>query len=143
MGDGRKKLLTVARLWWLTPEKFGRSCRDCVTFIYDELSGRRAPDKTGAREFMMRTKKMGDPPCHECGKTIGLALRHYSVAPDPPTWCYRVFRHWRSMEAVRWNFAQDIDPIVKRNATLFSAVRDAMDRGRAGALIEMLGIIKR
>lgn len=92
---------------------------------------------------MMRMKAMGDPPCHECGKTIGLKVRHWTTANDPPMWCYNTFRHWRTMEAVKWHAKESTDPIVRRNALLFSSVRDSMDRGRAGAVIDMLGLLRR
>lgn len=135
--------MTVARLFSLTPEKFGRSCKDCKTFVYDERSGRRSPDRSRPGESMRRTRTMGDPPCHECGKTIGLEVRHYSFAHDPPDWCYKTFRHWRAMEAIQWQASEASDPIIRRNALLFNAVRDAQQRGRDAGILEVLGLVRR
>jgi hypothetical protein len=133
----------VARLFALSPEKFGRSCKDCKTFVYDERSGRQSPDRTKPGESLRRTRQMGDPPCHECGKTVGLEVRHYTNATDPPDWCYRTFRHWRTMEAVEWQVPEAADPIIQRNALYFNAVRDAQHRGRDAGLLEMLGLLRR
>lgn len=140
MGGGRKKLLTVARLWFLDGSKYGRSCRDCRTMVYDEETGRPAPDRTkpGLALPMFRPKG-SDPPCHDCPKTIGQESRHFTAAVDPPAWCYRAFRHWRECNAVAWSGPDAADKLVRRNAALFQSVKDSVEQGRTGAILQLFG----
>lgn len=145
--------MTVARLFFLDPPKYGRTCAECVRFVFDEDTGRRADDKTRRHPLTLAPVPLErgktDPPCHACPKTIGLEVRsrHWRELArlgrgDPPDWCYRAFRHWQRCAAVAWRVADADDPIVGRNADLFAGVREGAERGRNEGLLAALGLLK-
>lgn len=92
---------------------------------------------TNFKEPMPRPKR-SDPPCHECGKTVGKSERHWRYATDPPLWCYRTFRHWLTCRAV--GTVPD-NPIVHRNAYYFSEVAHWSEMGKGNQVLEVLGLI--
>lgn len=112
-------------------------------YVYDETTGKPEKNRTDGLP-MLRSFMKAAPPCHECPKTIGLpfAERHYSRVEDVPRWCYHTFQHWRKCEAVNWTNGAGADPIVGRNAILFSSVRTAAEHGRADVIAELLGMRK-
>jgi hypothetical protein len=140
-------------LYYTDPAKYGRSCADCRRWVHDKDTGRRALDKTkrlpsGEQdpEGWLLMPPSSDPPCHDCGKTAGMdpKRRHWRFGPpDPPEWCYRVFRHWQRCRAVRWNTTHGADPIVKRNAALFEEVEAAHERSQQTGVLALLGLLKR
>lgn len=132
----------MARLWWTDFAKFGRTCLDCRTYQFDETTGKKTPDRTKAREGlpMLRVKSV-DPPCHDCSKTVGLTVRHWLGATDPPGWAYRAFKHYRTCKAVRWHVPAATDPIVQRNAALFDGLWDVIEQGRSAGVLEILSLV--
>lgn len=139
--------MTVARLWYMDRPKWGRSCRDCRTYQYDEATGLTKDDrrKSHAGLPMMRPKG-ADPPCHECPKTIGLATRHWRALGDrgdPPAWCYTTFRHWRELAATGFSGAGPAaaDRVVRRNAAMFAAVERDVQTGRSEGVLALFGMM--
>lgn len=120
--------------------KFGRDCGDCRLHHYDEETGRPKLSRVSNYKLPMFRSKRDDPPCHDCGKTVGMEERHWRNAIDPPDWAYRAFRHWRTCRAVG-GFPPD--RIVFRNALAFDSVREASESGRGAGLLEVLGLAVR
>lgn len=150
MEAGRKKLTTVARLYHLDRAKFGRTCEECAASVFDESTGRVRLDRTRSRPgrpVPLARDKRTEPPCHECPKTVGLEVRHWShlkaEGGDPPEWCYHTFRHFRRCEAVQWQTPDAADHIVQANAERFAAVRRDAESGRNEGLLVALGILKK
>jgi len=150
VGGGRKKLLTVARLFHTDYPRYGRSCEDCRTWKY-EKDGRVALDRTKRREdgtqdrddpaFWLRMPEGVDPPCHDCGKTVGLQVRHWSGVSEPEWWHYRAFRHHQRCKAVNWQTPDSVDPIVQRHAELFDMVAEAKGREDQTGMLLVLGLM--
>lgn len=147
MGGRRKKLLVVARLFHSDTAKYGRSCTDCRTWKY-ESSGRVALDRTKRLpsgeldpDAWMPMPAGVDPPCHDCGKTVGLRVRHWKHAPDPEWWHYKAFRHHQKCRAVNWAGPDAADPIVRRNAELFRMAEDAAASEDQAGMLVTLGLL--
>jgi len=139
LGSRRKKLIAVARLYLLDRPKYGRSCSDCRKYQYDPDSGQVKEDKAGRPLLMPRLRgREIDPPCHACPKTIGLRVRHWRGAADPPPWAYQTFRHFLECRAVGWQVPDAADPIVRRNAKIVEGVEASIAAGRADGIEAML-----
>lgn len=133
--------------------KFGRTCGECVLYQYDEATGKPAADRTkralplADERRLLRRSKGHTPPCHECGKTVGLDERHWrfvrDAGLDPPESAYRAFGLFRQLDAVGWPAAEAADPIVRWAACLFRAIRDAAAQGRNEHLLTALGLLGR
>lgn len=133
--------------------KFGRTCAECLLYQYDEATGRPAEDRTrrhlpaGDPGRLLKRARSHTPPCYDCGKTVGLAERHWRFVKDagldPPEAAYRAFHHFRRMEAVNWQGGAAADPIVQWAACLFRSVRDTAEGGRNEGLLVALGLLKR
>lgn len=149
MGAGRKKLLTVARLFHSDFAKYGRTCDDCRRWKF-ERNGRVALDRTkrlpsGEQDpdGWLEMPPGVDPPCHDCGKTVGLAVRHWSNVTEPGWWHYKAFRFVQRCEAVNWQTPAANDPIVRRNAELVRMAADASEREDQTGLLVVLGLLAR
>jgi hypothetical protein len=140
VGGGRKKLLTVARLFFIDRVKFDRPCRVCREYVFDEETGK--PELRRGTSLPMLRPRGSSPPCHSCPKTIEEppAGRSWTAAIDPPKWAYRAFRHWRQCAAVGFHVSDVEDRIVRRNAALFQSVADSVEAGHRGALFALLKV---
>lgn len=137
--------MAVARLYYTDAARFGRSCLDCRRWLH-EADGSRREDRTKTtpgNPVWLPLPRGTDPPCHTCGKTVGLKVRHWRFAPDPPEWCYRAFYHYRQCRAVGWSTPDARDPIVRRNAVAFDAVRESAEEAGDRAVLISLGLLKR
>lgn len=130
----------VARLFFGDPVKFGRDCRDCREYVYDESTGKREMSRVSGYTLPMYRPAAADPPCYECGKTVGLKVRHWRQVSDAPWWAYRAFRFWQQCRAVR---EYPRDPIVRRCAWIFDGVEEAHRSGRSTGVLEVLGLLLR
>lgn len=136
MGGRLKKLLTVARLWFLDRAKFGRTCESCRKWQFDEETGDVTPNRTDGEPMRRPLRTL--PPCHTCPKTAGQKDRHWRHATDPPAWAYLTFRHWRQLAAVNWAGGDGRDKIVRKNAAIFQSVIDAVTQARGASIMDVL-----
>lgn len=76
----------------------------------------------------MLLPKGAEPPCHECAKTIGMAVRSWKDVSDATPRAYRTLRHYRQCRAVGWAVPFSGDKIVMKNAILLRTVEDAAEQ---------------
>ena len=139
MGGRDKKLLTAARLYFSDPPKYGRDCLDCRRNNYDETTGKVKMSRVSG--YTLPMLRIGSPPCHECGKTVGLEPRDrvWANATEPGPRAYRAFRFWLECRAVgEW----PRDPIVRRFASACAMVEEAVRNGRSAGVLEVLGLVR-
>lgn len=119
------------RLWLLHPKWAGRSCRDCVQFIYsDEGELRRWPD--GSPKKRPRGTVL---PCAGCPKIphgIDPSPRNASELDDRLWLTYQFYRECRAV--TDW----PKDPIVRWAAKIIRDVEDEAEKSQENDMLTLL-----
>ncbi len=127
----------------------GRSCAECITYMWDDkemVNGRKnpnfnKPDINRVTGELWRRPLGTIPPCYECPKIPDDKPKSYYHAIEVSDRSFAMLKYFEECDAVQqWpkNKEGEVDPIIRRFATIIKRYKDNGKERRSNELLIML-----